>query len=102
MKQACKLTLSMPCYGRPMRTKRAIECILRQQTTFNWEAFISGDGCPVINEMADSGYIKEVAAKAERNGNRMYFTNTPINFGGCGYVQTNANINKAHGEYLIF
>mgnify|MGYP003704754731 CR=1 FL=1 len=49
-----KVTISMPCYGRPIRTKRAINSIINQ-TEKSWEALIVGDNCPVIQELINSG-----------------------------------------------
>ena len=54
-----RITVSMPCFGRPARTKRSIECIINQDIN-NWEAFIMGDRCPHFQQLIDSGYLEEV------------------------------------------
>lgn len=98
---AHKLTVSLPCYGRPQRTKRAIECILNQNVN-DWEAFIMGDGCPYFQKMIDDGFLEKVKKKAAKKGNTIHYFNNKVNTGGYGYVLTNLVINEATGKYLIF
>ena len=54
-----RLSVSMPCYGRPQRTIRAINCIANQSIN-GWEAFVIGDGCPVMQDFIDSDYFKDI------------------------------------------
>jgi glycosyltransferase involved in cell wall biosynthesis len=82
-----RITISMPCYGRPVRTARAIDCI-RRQTVQDFEAFVIGDGCPVFEPVTDDS--------------RFISFNTPENHGGCGYAQTNLAISRATGPFFIF
>lgn len=96
-----RLTVSLPCYGRPARTLRAIECILSQDTN-GWEAIIQGDGCPHFQKLIDNGYLEEASIAAKQHGNRIYYENWPRNSGGCGYRQTNKAIRTAKGKYIIF
>lgn len=42
------ITIFMPCYLRPQRTQRALNCISRQ-TLEKFEAIILGDDCPYFN-----------------------------------------------------
>ena len=95
-----RLTVSMPCWGRPERTKRSIEAILAQDIN-GWEAIVIGDGCPVFQKLIDSGYIKEKQEQAELNGNSLIALNDK-HYGACGYNQTNYAIENAKGKYLIF
>lgn len=96
-----KITISLPCFGRPLRTKRAIECLCSQTIT-GWEAFIMGDGCPHFQEMMDSGYLKRIKEEQALDGNTLHFFNNTHNMGGCGYTLTNHAIQNANGEYLVF
>lgn len=96
-----RLTVSMPCFGRPLRTKRSIECILAQDTN-GWEAIIIGDCCPHFQELIDSGWMAEKQAEAKKKGNRIVAFNASKRQGGCGYSQTNFAIEHARGKYLIF
>lgn len=96
-----RLTAVLPCFGRPERTKRMIQCILNQ-TVYPWEAFIIGDGCPFFQNLLDSGYMIEAAQKAEVNGNKIHAWNLETNTGGNGYQIMNDAIQKAEGEYFIF
>lgn len=96
-----RLTISMPCWGRPERTKRSIEAILAQDTS-GWEAIIIGDHCPHFQKLIDSGYIYEKQVEAMNNGSKIIAFNADTHGGGCGYKQTNFAIQNASGKYLIF
>ena len=95
------VTISLPCWGRPERTKRAVECILSQEMN-GWEALITGDGCPHFQNLIDSGWMEEKASIAHENGNSLVYKNLDKNHGGCGYVITNENIQAAKGKYIVF
>jgi len=96
-----RLTLSMPCFGRPERTKRSIECIINQDTN-GWEAFIMGDCCPHFQKLIDSGYLESIKLEQEKKGNIIHYFNAEVNGGGCGYKLTNHAIRNASGKYFIF
>jgi len=83
-----RITISMPCYMRPIRTAAAIESI-RRQTVEDFEAFVIGDGCPFYrNTLGDDLRFRSF--------------NTDANYGGCGYYQTNFAIRHATGKYFVF
>ena len=96
-----RLSLSMPCYGRPQRTIRAINCIANQ-TINGWEAFVIGDGCPVMQDFIDSEYFKDIIQMCSYNGNDLIISNNPVNQGGHGFAITNRNIEEAEGKYFVF
>ena len=96
-----RLTLSMPCYGRPQRTIRAIECIANQ-TINDWEALVIGDGCPVIKDYLDSGYFNDIRIECAKRGNDLIIDNNSFNQGGHGFAITNNNIKIAQGKYFTF
>lgn len=96
-----RLTLSMPCYGRPERTIRSINCIANQ-TVNGWEALVIGDGCPVMQDFIDSNYFSDIQKDCEAKGNDLYISNALINKGGHGYDITNRNISLAIGKYFVF
>lgn len=96
-----RVSISMPCYGRPLRTKRAIESILSQDTN-GWEAIIQGDCCPHFQQLIDTGYMEEIAEYARSKGNDVIYRNTSRNYGGCGYRQTNWAIQNGRGKYFTF
>lgn len=101
LRESYRLTVSMPCFGRPERTKRSIDCIMSQDTN-GWEAFIMGDCCPHFQKLIDSGYLEDMASEALRNNNKIHYLNWKKNYGGCGYHQTNYAIRRAKGKYLVF
>jgi glycosyltransferase involved in cell wall biosynthesis len=96
-----RLTVSMPCFGRPQRTIRAINSIANQNAN-GWEALVIGDGCPVMQDFIDSNYFSDIQKNCEARGNDLYIANTLINQGGHGYAITNNNIKLARGKYFVF
>jgi len=96
-----RLTVSMPCYGRPQRTIRAINCIANQSIN-GWEALVIGDGCPVMQDFIDSNYFKDITETCASNGNDLIIENNLVNQGGHGFAITNNNIKIAKGEYFTF
>lgn len=81
-----RVAISMPVFKRPKRTERAINCIFNQ-TMQDFEAIVIGDGCPVFKPVDDPRFIS---------------FNTPINYGHCGYWQTNFAIQHASAPYFTF
>ena len=96
-----RLTLSMPCYGRPQRTIRAIESIANQ-TANDWEALVVGDGCAIMQDFIDSNYFADLQKDCELRGNDLLISNEPYNQGGCGFAVINKNIQLANGKYFAF
>jgi glycosyltransferase involved in cell wall biosynthesis len=96
-----RLTVSMPCFGRPQRTIRAIECIANQ-TANGWEALVIGDGCPIMQNFIDSNYFRDLIQTCSSNGNNLIIDNYLFNQGGHGFAITNSNIEEAKGEYFTF
>lgn len=91
----------MPCFGRPQRTKRSIECIINQDIN-NWEAFIMGDHCPDFQNLIDSGYLENLKQEQAKKGNIIHYFNAEVKGGGCGYQLTNYSLSKSQGNYFIF
>ena len=96
-----KVTISLPCYGRPERTKRSIENILAQDLQ-GWEALIAGDHCPEFQKLIDSGWLEEKKLQAQSQGNNLEYQQWKIRENGCGFAITNWNIQHAKGKYLVF
>lgn len=96
-----KITISIPCFGRPKRTRRMLDAVLAQ-TIDGWEALFIGDNCPVIQGIIDSGEYAYAQKRAAGRGNILIIENLDKNYGGYGYHITNQNIQRASGEYLIF
>lgn len=89
----CRITISMPCFGRPARTKRAIDCIVNQ-TISDYEALVVGDNCPNMQSIIDSGFYAGIS--------QLRLENLSENYGGWGYHITNMNIQRANGDYFLF
>lgn len=96
-----RLTVSIPCFGRPERTKRAINCILDQDIN-GWEALIVGDECDLFQDLISSGYMEMAREKAMSQGNILDYYQWRPRSGGHGYKITNHNIQVAKGKYLVF
>jgi len=95
------LTLVVPCWGRPARTRRLINNVLAQ-TENNWEAFIIGDSCPIFQTLIDSGEADFYMNLAKEKGNKLYISNANSHTGKWGYLITDQIIDRAQGEYFIF
>jgi len=93
-----RITISMPCFGRPKRTVRGINSIL-EQTITDYEALIVGDGCPVFQNIIDN---RERLLSPVSSGAKLVLENLPKNYGSYGYHITNMNIQRAEGEYFLF
>lgn len=96
-----RISIVIPCYGRPERTRRIINNVLNQ-TINKWEAFIIGDGCPFFQKMIDSGEVDNFITQAKKNGNILHCFNLDKNYGGCGYHITNYATKNAIGKYFVF
>jgi len=96
-----KLTLCVPCFARPQRTLRALECVVNQDMN-GWEAYFIGDNCPDYQKLLQEGYFEEYLDKAKANGNNLYFENLPKHSGGWGYQVRNRIFKLANSEYTLF
>lgn len=96
-----RITISVPCFGRPQRTRRIIDAICQQDIN-GWEALIIGDGCPDMQKLIDSEEYRLVQEYTTMEGNSLIIENNKDNMGGCGYAITNANIQRAKGKYFCF
>jgi hypothetical protein len=96
-----RLTVSMPCYQRPQRTIRAIECIANQNRN-GWQALIVGDCCPNMYKLMVSNYFSDIVNDCRKNGNLIEISNLYNNTGCWGYHIHNINRNRAIGKYFVF
>lgn len=91
----------MPCFGRPLRTKRAVECLLSQTET-RFEAFVIGDGCNDFQGLLDSGWMAERIKEARERGSVIIASNMPVHAGGWGFEIRNKVKELATGEYFLY
>lgn len=96
-----KLTIVVPCWKRPARTRRIINNILAQDCN-DWEAFIIGDGCTQFQSLIVSGEADFYTNIANMSGNQMHIFNLDKNYGGYGHHAINLAIERATGEFFIF
>jgi len=96
-----RVSISMPCYGRPKRTIRSVEDICKQ-TINGWEALVVGDGCSIMADYITSNYFSDLVIDANARGNSLLISNLSENKGGHGYYITNMNIQRAIGKYFTF
>jgi glycosyltransferase involved in cell wall biosynthesis len=97
-----RITISLPCYLRPQRTKRAIESILAQ-TIDGWELLITGDGCPLFDNPEFSEWISEITKdQYYNNNNSIICKNNKEHSGYWGTEIRNQHIKSASGEWFMF
>jgi glycosyltransferase involved in cell wall biosynthesis len=85
------VTVILPSYLRPQRTRRAIASVTAQ-TWPDWELWIVGDGCPVIEE----------AVAPFRGDGRIQFANLFPHEGQWGTQCLNYGLQHATGRYVCF
>jgi glycosyltransferase involved in cell wall biosynthesis len=96
-----RLSVCLPCNGRPKRTLRILEQI-KNQTINNWELFIIGDCCSYFQELIKIGYLEKFKKEIELNKNNVIYTNLDRNYGGYGYHIRNIVKREATSPYLIY
>ena len=96
------LTVCVPCFGRPQRTKRIVEQIVSQRFDGCWEAFVIGDCCPDFQNLMDEGFFADMQKRIAGTQNALIVSNMPMHGGGCGYVIRNKVKELANGQYFIY
>lgn len=96
-----RVTIVVPCWGRPARTRRLINNILAQNIN-GWEAFIIGDACPIFQTLIDSGEAEFYMNLAKEKGNILYIANSENHTGNWGQAITDYVIDRATGDYFLF
>lgn len=86
------LTIVIPSWQRPQRTRRAIQSVLGQ-TDDRWELLVVGDCCPVVEEISKSELGK---------GLPVWYHNMPTHEGKYGTQCLNWGIENARGRYICF
>ncbi len=99
--QTPRITISLPCYLRPERTRRAIDSIL-SQTADGWELLITGDKCPNFNNEDFKAFLDECTLKAAERGNTIIWDNNFVHTGNWGAEIRDQHIQEATGEWLMF
>jgi hypothetical protein len=96
-----RVSIAIPCFGRPHRTRRMLNC-LSKQTMLDFEAFLIGDGCPDFQQLIDSVEFLEWKASLEAAGAKINSFNLDRNYGGHGYYIRNYAISNATAPYIVF
>jgi glycosyltransferase involved in cell wall biosynthesis len=96
-----KVALIVPCFERPERTLRALDCVMAQDLN-NWEAYFVGDKCPNIQNLIDSGKAHEYINAAKEKGNKLAIFNFPKHYGGWGYQGRNTCVRLCSAKYVMF
>lgn len=95
------VTACLRSYGRPLRTRRMLECIFAQNFT-NFEVLFMADGCPHFNAIVQQDWFKEAEQQFKIRGNRIYSFNAAAPGKDWGAKVTNTAIKMATGKYFIF
>jgi hypothetical protein len=96
-----RITIVVPCWKRPLRTRRMLENIMAQDMT-EWEAFFIGDGCADFEEMMNSYEVKEIRERASSQGSLLHLFNWHEHVGGWGQHILNYAIDNAKAQFFIF
>jgi hypothetical protein len=95
------LTLVVPCWGRPLSTRRLLLDVVGQ-TVDRWEALFVGDCCPLLDRLFDEPIVNALISECEVRGNTIKKVQLDKNYGGFGYQAMNTGISLARGEFTIF
>ena len=96
-----RVSASVPCFGRPERTKRLINC-LDSQTINGIEIFLIGDGCPHFEKLVNSEEHQSWIQSMNSRGNRVVSFNLEKNYGGYGYHIFNYSAMNATSKYMTY
>lgn len=87
-----KISIILPVWARPQRTRRAIQCVL-DQTFQDWELLVIGDACPQVE-----GVINSIQPPDPR----IIFYNMPTHEGSFGAQCRTYALSILKGEYFCF
>lgn len=93
------LTLLLRSYGRPLRTRRMLECI-QAQTMNNIELIFWGDDCRVFDEIVQSDWFTSWKAHWKNKGNQIFHMNNVIPGRDYGAKIVNQARFIARGHYI--
>jgi glycosyltransferase involved in cell wall biosynthesis len=96
----CKISLIIPCFGRPLRTRRIINDVLKQDIN-GWEAFVIGDGCEEFEKLLLTGESSTYINLAKEKGNNLVINNEP-HHGGFGYNIYQKYKHLSTSPFIIF
>jgi len=96
-----RLSICMPIFGRPERTKRMLWNIIAQDMN-GWELWAIGDGCPHFAGLIQSGFMDMIGNIAAGNGNKVVFGNFATNNGGYGATCRNFAHHNATAPFMIY
>lgn len=95
------VSIIMPCWGRPLGTRKMIADICAQ-TVSGWELNLVGDCCKDFEDLInDNEFLKE-CNRQELLGNKINYLNLDKHHGGSGYQAINEAIKMASRNYTIF
>lgn len=95
------VTVVLRSFGRPLRTRRMLECI-NAQTVNNFELIFIGDACPSFRELIKSDWFDLWKSNFQRKGNHLFYMNNAIGGRDYGAKITNQAIKLARGHYFMF
>jgi glycosyltransferase involved in cell wall biosynthesis len=95
------LTVCVPCYGRPERTKRLVEQVVNQNIG-SWEAYFIGDSCEDFQRTLESGWFDSMRRSIKQENCALITSNMYVRSGGWGYNIRNKIKELASGKYFIY
>jgi glycosyltransferase involved in cell wall biosynthesis len=95
------LTVCVPCFGRPERTKRIVDQIVNQDIG-SWEAYVVGDCCNDFQTILESGYFDTMRRSIKQENCALITSNMHTRTGGWGFNIRNKVKELASGKYFIY
>jgi glycosyltransferase involved in cell wall biosynthesis len=88
-----KLSIIMPSWQRPQRTRRAIQSVIDQEDR-RWELLVVGDHCPVVRDLQHDPIFSQHF--------QIRFHNMPTHEGKYGTQCLNWGLDVATGDFVSF
>ena len=92
-----KLSIIIPCYQRPQRTLRILDCVI-SQSFYPYHCMFISDGCDSFHSQLSEGMFN----KEYDSRNKIEFIELDKHYGGWGYKARATGINMSDSEYTLF
>jgi len=91
------LSIIIPCYQRPQRTLRILDCVI-SQSFYPYHCMLISDGCESFHHQLSNGMFD----KKYNYWNKIEFIELDKHYGGWGYKARERGIEISDSEYTIF
>lgn len=95
------ISICLPCFGRPQRTRRILEN-LATQTLTGAELLVVNDGCPQLRDLFSSAWFQQWRQWYKEFGNHLYLHQFSHTMGAYGAYAIHHCVARARGKFFCF